>query len=110
DPTCSKVWFQAHEGDLGTIAVEGANHPAAFEKLAVAGGTYAFDGYVFDARPSLGPSPGLWLAGSKGALARVAIDGSLTAYGAATPRATMMADGPEPGDLIFADETGVVLR
>jgi hypothetical protein len=43
----------------------------------------------------------------------VRVDGetaSIQAYGHATPRATAMADGPGAGELLFADETGVLLR
>jgi len=71
------------------------------------------DGYVYDARPSGGRSPGdtgLLLALSSGAVARID-DATRTVrvLGYATPRANALADGPRPGEVVFADTTGVVL-
>jgi hypothetical protein len=71
------------------------------------------DGYVYDARPSGGRVPGdtgLLLALSSGAIARID-DATRTLHvlGYATPRAAALADGPRPGDVVFADGTGVVL-
>src|SRR5690606_8763788 len=81
--------------------------------LALDGGD-APDGYLYDARPSEGGgelSAGVWLASSSGALFRAdGAHGRLRGYGRANPRASAMGDGPQPGDLLFADETGVVLR
>jgi len=74
----------------------------------------AADGYVFDARPSASRGlehggSGLLLAFSSGAVARLDdTTHSLRLLGYATPRATAIADGPRPGEVIFADGTGVV--
>lgn len=71
------------------------------------------DGYVYEARPSAARGdvgPGLWLAFSSGALARIdEARGEVRVLGYATPRATAIADGPLPGDAAFADATGVVV-
>ncbi len=87
------------------------------------------DGYVYDVRPSavrlahapgaknfqapVGPAdilgPGLYLALSSGAVARIDdITRSVQVLGYATPRAYAIADGPAPGDAIYSDGTGVV--
>jgi serine/threonine protein kinase len=119
DPGCHKVVFQSLEGKLGSVDLNAARGdvvtPAALPGPA---GSYVMDGYVYDARPSLGwagdggaPEPGLWLAFSGGAMVRVeGPSGSIRPYGHATPRSSAMTDGPQPGQLIFADETGLVLR
>ncbi|WP_437730460.1 nSTAND1 domain-containing NTPase [Sorangium sp. So ce1335] len=71
------------------------------------------DGYVYEARPSPARGdvgPGLLLAFSSGAVARVdEARGEVRVLGYATPRATAIADGPAPGDVAFADATGVVV-
>ncbi len=70
------------------------------------------DGYVYDARLSLSSpdAPGLLLALGSGAVAR--IDDrtrSVSVLGYATPRASAITDGPDRGDAIVSDATGVVL-
>lgn len=71
------------------------------------------DGLIYDARPSpaRGNAPaGLWLAHSSGAITRVDASGAAFLYGYATPRASVLGDGPEPLDLAFADASGVVVQ
>ena len=69
------------------------------------------DSYVFDAR-ALGPraGAGLLLAFGSGAVGSIT-DGSHTVQvlGYASPRATAIAPGAHPGEVVFADATGVVL-
>jgi hypothetical protein len=73
------------------------------------------DGYVFDVRPSTSHGvehggSGLLLALSSGAVARIDdATRSVRVLGYATPRARAVADGPHPGEVVFADSTGVVL-
>jgi serine/threonine protein kinase len=78
------------------------------------------DGYVYDARPSLGApgalassssfGPGLWLAVSSGAIARIEeLTGEVRVAGYATPRAAALTDGAHPGDVAYADAGGIVL-
>ena len=71
------------------------------------------DGYVYDVRPDRNPGslgPGLWMAVSSGAIARLdETTGSVRILGYASPRATAIADGPHPGEIAYADPTGVVL-
>ena len=53
----------------------------------------------------------MWLAFSTGAMVRLeGSRGTLRPYGHATPRAAAMGDGPEPGQLVFSDQTGVSIR
>jgi serine/threonine protein kinase len=71
------------------------------------------DGYAFDVRPSpargdLGS--GLLVAFSSGAVARIDdATRSVRVLGYATPRAHAITDGPEPGDALVADGSGVAL-
>ncbi len=120
DPECRHVFFQRLDGTLAAVALEEGRRDELREPvpIAPAGGAFVLDGYVFDVRASQGGSigdvavePGLWLAFGSGAMVRADGKlGGLLPYGHAMPRATAMADGPRPGELLFADETGVVLR
>ena len=73
------------------------------------------DGYGYDARPSASRGvetggSGLLLALSSGAVARIDdATRSVRVLGYASPRARALADGPHPGEVVFADSTGVVL-
>jgi len=104
DAACSTLFTQSLDGTLTARPLASGAPPRA---IAVA------DGYVFDVRLSAareGRSSGLYLLLSSGAIAR--IDDAtqavrLLAY--ATPRATAVADGPVPGEVLFADATGVLL-
>ena len=54
--------------------------------------------------------PGLWIAVSSGAIARIEeASGGVRVAGYATPRATSLSDGARPGDVAYADAGGVVL-
>jgi hypothetical protein len=54
--------------------------------------------------------PGLWLALSSGALARIDEQTNrVRVFGYASPRASALTDGPAPGELVYADATGVVM-
>jgi len=114
DPACNKVFVQQLDGTLSSVSVVGGGKMVEAKPVAMPGGSWVAEGYIFDARPSRarGDVPaGVWMASSDGALLRAnGSNGGLRAYGHATPRATAMADGPEPGDLIFADDTGLILR
>lgn len=110
DPACRRLYFQGHEGRLGSVALDGgATDPTPIEWSATPLG-----GYVYDVRRSAGwgdGSSGLWLATSDGAIHRLdGASGELTAYGEATPRASAMADGTVAGQLLLADATGLSAR
>jgi hypothetical protein len=117
DPGCHRVFVQALDGRLLAREVAGEGELA---ELAVPGGAQAASGYAYDVRKSPGGGtapdgeawgPGLWLALSEGGMLRVdGESGRVRPYGHATPRATAMANGPAPGDLLFADDRGVILR
>jgi hypothetical protein len=100
---CRAVYTQRLDGTLVVHPLDG--HPSRV--LAQA------DGYVYEARPSGGQRPGdtgLLLALSSGAIVRLDdATRSVTVLGYATPRADALADGPRPGEVVFADATGVVL-
>jgi hypothetical protein len=104
DAACRKLLTQDLEGTLLSTPLDGTGNQRA---LAVA------DGYVFDVRPSAargGVGPGLLLALSSGAVARVDdATSEVRVLGYATPWASAIADGPAPGDVVVADSTGVVL-
>lgn len=108
DATCRTLLAQALDGALLSIPlVAGA---AEARRLAVQPGA---DGYVYEARPSPARGDvgsGLLLAWSSGAVARVDdATGEVRVIGYASPFATAIGDGPEPGDVAYADSTGVVL-
>jgi serine/threonine protein kinase len=104
DAACSTFFTQSLDGTIVAHPL-GTGAPAA--PIAIA------DGYVYDTRVSEGRGgggSGLYLLVSSGAIAR--IDDAtrtvrLLAY--ATPRATAVADGPAPGEVLFSDATGVLL-
>ncbi|RLB64167.1 MAG: hypothetical protein DRI90_05205, partial [Deltaproteobacteria bacterium] len=119
DPGCHHVIFQSLDGQLAQVDLKAPEREAVTpEALLGPAGSYVMEGYVYDARASAGwageggaPDPGLWLAFSGGAMVRAdGPTGAIRPYGHATPRASAMADGPLPGQLLFADETGLVLR
>lgn len=117
DPSCATLFLQRLDGTLGAVDLAARDGPVEVRTLQSPGG-WVLGGYVYDVRPSAGSSdpahpvaPGLWLAASDGAMVRLeGPQGEIRPYGHATPRATAMADGPSPGDLLFADATGVVVR
>ncbi|AUX34591.1 MULTISPECIES: protein kinase domain-containing protein [Sorangium] len=103
DAACRTLFTQELDGNLVATSLRDLSS----RTIAVT------DGYVYEARPSPargGVGPGLWLAFSSGAVARIdEARGEVRVLGYATPRATAIADGPLPGDVAFADATGVVL-
>ncbi|WP_437964236.1 protein kinase [Sorangium sp. So ce260] len=103
DAACRALFTQELDGNLVATSLRDLSS----RTIAVT------DGYVYEARPSPARGdvgPGLWLAFSSGAVARVdEARGEVRVLGYATPRATAIADGPLPGDVAFADATGVVL-
>ncbi len=105
DAACRNLYFQRVDGMLVVAPFEA--DAAAYRVMAQA------DGYVYDTRPSLAresEGPGLWLALSSGALARIDENtNSVRVMGYASPRASALTDGPAPGELVYADATGVVL-
>ncbi len=111
DPACRRVVLQGLDGTLSSVDLASPGEPVA---LTLPGGGFVFEGYVFDVWPSqarAGRAAGLWLAASGGAMLHVdGATGKVTAYGHALGRADAMADGPAAGELLFADERGVVLR
>jgi hypothetical protein len=114
EPSCHRVFVQLLDGRVAS-AVLGGPASAVIEPVPIEPGDVGFtlEGYVFDVRPSAASEEGdagLWLAFSSGALARASASGTLRPYGNASPRATAMADGRTPGELLFADESGIVLR
>jgi len=105
DSACSVLYTQRLDGAI----VETKLADGAARVLAQA------DGYVYEARPSLGAAsgafgPGLWIAVSSGAIARIEeLSGVVRVAGYATPRAAAMAEGAHPGDVAYADAGGIVL-
>lgn len=119
DTTCSTVFLQHVDGRL--LALDLTNrrqNGPPLRPVKPPAGQAAVEGYVYQVRPSSGRSdgggavpPGLWLAFSSGAMARLeGQQGVLRSYGHATIRPTAMGDGPRPGELVFADRTGVTIR
>lgn len=103
DAACTTLYTQRLDGVMLAHPLAGG----AARALAAA------DGYVFDARPSAaraGVGAGLLLALGSGAMVRIDDAGAAVhVLGYATPQATALADGPRPGELVFADATGVGL-
>lgn len=104
DASCHAVLHQNLDGTIMLHNLE--DDPAAAEPKVIA----QADGYVF--ATALSPSRGnvgggMWMALSSGALARFDDKKrTLALWGYATPRATALGDGPEAGDLAFADASG----
>ena len=105
DAACGALYTQRHDGTL--VAHPITDGSASPRPLASA------DGFVHLARPSparAGVGAGLLLAFSSGAIVRLDdATGAARVLAYASPRATAIADGPRPGDVLFADATGVVL-
>ncbi|MDI3285523.1 protein kinase [Polyangium sp. 15x6] len=105
DTTCRTLYTQRLDGAIVATSLDGA--PAAPRVIASA------DGYVYDVRPSAargGVGAGSWIAVSSGALARIdEATSEVRVLGYASPRATALGDGPSPGELVYADDTGVVV-
>lgn len=106
DEACRTLFTQHLDGALVATLLDGAA-PAAPRVIASA------DGYVYDVRPSVardGIGAGLWIALSSGALARIdEATSEVRVLGYASPRATALGDGPLPGELVYADDSGVVV-
>lgn len=106
DASCSGILHQGLGGSVALYDLSAAPDAKATE-LAHA------DGYVYASKesPARGQvGSGTWMAFSSGALARFDDKTrALRLWGYATPRATAIGDGPEPGDLSFADADGVSL-
>jgi serine/threonine protein kinase len=111
DAACSTLYTQRLDGTL--VATPFAAGPSRSKPMATA------DGYVYGVRPSRGGpghasgapvGTGLLLALSSGAIARIDdATSTVRLLGYATPRATALADGPQPGEVAYADDTGIVL-
>jgi len=104
DAPCRSLFTQRLDGALVATSLEGASTPRVIG---------AADGYVYDVRPSAargGVGAGLWIAVSSGALAFIdEATAEVRVLGYASPRATALGDGPQPGELVYADDTGVVV-
>ncbi len=102
DSACKVLYTQRLDGSIWESRLDGGGA----RQLAVA------DGYVYDARPSparKGVGAGLWIAASSGAIARIDEgSGVVRLAGYATPRATAVAEGALPGEVVYADAGGVV--
>ncbi|MRG91211.1 serine/threonine-protein kinase [Polyangium spumosum] len=105
DEVCRALFTQRLDGALVVTSLDGASPTPRVMASA--------DGYVYDVRPSAargGASAGLWIAVSSGAVARIdEATAEVRVLGYASPRATALADGPRPGELVYADDTGVVV-
>jgi len=105
DSACAVLYTQRLDGAL--VENRFAGEPLGARVIAAA------DGYVYDARPSPprgGVGPGIWLALSSGAIARIEEQrGAVRLLGYATPRASAIAEGPSPGAVVYADASGVVV-
>ncbi|MDC3960766.1 nSTAND1 domain-containing NTPase [Polyangium jinanense] len=105
DSTCRTLYTQRLDGAIVATPLDGA--ASAPRVIASA------DGHVYDVRPSAardGMGAGLWIAVSSGALARIdEATSEVRVLGYASPRATALGDGPAPGELVYADDTGVVV-
>lgn len=104
DAKCTTLYTQALDGVISARPLGAGEPPRA---IATA------DGYVYDVRESAArgaDGKGLYLLVSSGAIARLdeATHGvRLLTY--ATPRATAVADGLLPGEVLFSDATGVLV-
>ncbi|HRI65439.1 MAG TPA: hypothetical protein PK156_14425, partial [Polyangium sp.] len=105
DSACRNFYYQRVDGAIVVAPFDA--EPNAYKVIAQA------DGYVYDVRPSVArgaDGPGLWVAVSSGALARIdETQNAVRVVGYASPRASALSDGPAPGELVYADSTGVVL-
>jgi serine/threonine protein kinase len=104
DSACTRLYTQRLDGTLLVTPFAGG----APRVLAMA------DGYVYDVHPARARSPvgpGLWLSVSSGAIARLdETRDQVSVLGYATPRAEGLSDGPRPGDLVYADAGGIVVK
>jgi hypothetical protein len=103
DAACTRLYTERLDGTL--VATPLAGGPD--RELGRA------DGYVHLSRPVPargGVASGLLLAFGSGAVARIDdASGAVRVLAYATPRARALAEGPRPGDVIFADSGGVQL-
>jgi len=103
DGACTTLYTQRLDGALVATSIA---DPTQQRTLAQA------DGYVFESHsspPRGGVSGATLLALSSGAIARLDWqDHSVRVLGYATPRATALGEGISPGEVIYADATGVV--
>lgn len=98
DPSCSELLVQRVDGAIEAVHLA----TGAARRLAEA------DGYVYDARPGRRGLARTLLAASSGALAEVVWpSGEVRLLGYASPRASMVGEGPG-GEVLYADATGVV--
>ncbi len=103
DAACKTLYTQSLEG---AIMARTLGTPEPPKTLATA------DGYVYDVRFSAargGEGTGLYLLVSSGAIARIdEATRSIRLLTYATPRASAVADGLLPGEVLFSDATGVL--
>jgi serine/threonine protein kinase len=101
--SCATLYTQRLDG---TLLAHDLRSGAAARELTVA------DGYVYDARRSVGrgaTAPGVLMALSSGAVARIDGEGdAVRVVGWATPRADAIGDGAAEGELSWIDASGVI--
>ncbi|MBK8258165.1 MAG: serine/threonine protein kinase [Polyangiaceae bacterium] len=104
DAKCTSLFTQSLEGEIFARPL-GTGEPP--KTLALA------DGYVYDVRLAAergADGPGLYLLVSSGAIARLdETSRTIRMLTYTTPRATAVADGPSPGEVLFSDATGVLV-
>ncbi|MEZ4308330.1 MAG: hypothetical protein R3F14_09830 [Polyangiaceae bacterium] len=105
DAACTTLYTQTLEGEIRATPMGPPGTPPAVLARA--------DGYVYAVRPAAPrgkDGPGLYLLVSSGAVARIdEKQHAIRMLTYATPRATAVADGPSPGEVLFADATGVLV-
>jgi hypothetical protein len=114
DAACSTLLTQRLDGAILATRIPAPGEPAPSDPIPAGRTVATADGYVYAVTPSPARAPlgsGLWLAVSSGAIARYDDRaGGIRVLGYATPRATAIGDGPDAGDVAYADATGVIIR
>ncbi len=104
DAACRVLYTQRLDGTLAATPLADGGTPRPIARA---------DGFAYESRPIPArgaEGTGLLLAFSSGAVARIDDEtGAVQRLAYATPRATAIGPGPGPGEVIFADETGVTL-
>jgi hypothetical protein len=104
-PSCAKLYRQTLDGDLIAEQLATAQAPGSSKIIASA------KGFAFDSEASVAfdqGAAGLLVALSSGELIRIdETTDEVRTLAVASPRATAIGDGVEPGEALFADATGV---